>query len=605
MSDPKDKKNAVAADAENNNNSDEKNDKDKKDKAVNNPTQSSAQQTVPQQVAPIQAVPLQPYPPQYTGLPGSPGYYAMPYRPYAPMRPRPVFNGTDSLFAALSFVVGFLLMRYVVWYQTGYFTTAVTIITLGFVTWYLIKRGYKLAVENCINAGVILLLSLVFSFTSNKPIKGWTAVAIICLTAYFVFSVCSDRKLSEYFFKDLTNAVFFPFSGFSYNFSAVFRSRNGGKKGRIANIMIGLAVSIPLFIVVLLLLVSADKAMSNMVENIFDVVTEEMILLIPQFILGIPIAMYLFGMLFISASKRNKDNITDEAYRKSKESGRVLPKSAVFAALMPILLLYALFFFSQLPYFLSGFSGKLPGNLTYADYAREGFFQLVALTVINLVIIIIMQRFSRDSVDKKSFSLRIFSILFSVTTLVLVASALSKMIMYIQSYGLTRARVNATWAIVVIALAFIFIIIKQLFGRFPLIRSIVVTAVLMFGVLAFSRVDYQIAKYNITMYKEGHHKRLDFGYLINSYGVYGLGDEALLYILENDEIGTLQKAAHEQAVEYYGLDVDPHTGRNMWEIDIKEELKYRLSDDNRYRFYNLSSEKLKRLASIKLGIVFD
>ena len=567
---------------------------------------AASAQSVPNPNIPQQQYPRPgQYPPPYAAMPGYPPY-GMPYPiNYAPPKPKPVFTRTDSIFAMLSFVVGFLIMRYMIWYQNGYFTTATAVIMLGFIIWYLVKRGFKLVLHNYINLGIIVLLSTLFSFTSDHAIKGWTVTAILGLSAYLVYSVCSGRRFSEFFFKDQTNSVIFPFNGFGFNFSALGKGKDGSKKGRVGNVLIGLAVSLPLFFIVLVILVSADRAMENIVFDFIDILAEDILLVIPQFILGIPIAMYVFGMMYVGASRRMQEKTTDEAYKKSRESGRVLPKSAVFAALAPILLLYIIFFFSQLPYFLSGFSGKLPNELTYADFARNGFFQLLFLTALNLVLIICMQRYSRDSADHKSVSLRIFSILFSLSTLVLVAVALSKMIMYIQSYGLTRLRVHTTWMIVLIALVFILIIIKQMYNRFPLIRSIVVATLLMFSVLAFGRINYQIAKFNITMYKEGSHKELDFNYLI-----YDLGDESLLYILEHDEMDTLQAALDKQgkgwsSYDGYYYDYYYYYDQDYQILSIKGRISDKLLYRSRYSFYNYSSARLKRLAGIKLGIVFD
>lgn len=67
-----------------------------------------------------------------------------------------------------------------------------------------------------------------------------------------------------------------------------------------------------------------------------------------------------------------------------------MPNAMVYAAVTPICILYVLFFVSQFPYFLGGFTGELAEGFTYAEYARKGFFELCAVCCINFAVIGIM-----------------------------------------------------------------------------------------------------------------------------------------------------------------------------------------------------------------------
>lgn len=509
------------------------------------------------------------------GPPNNPAFPG--FTPYISPRATRTYNKTDAVAAVLVFLIGLLVMRHMIWYPNGLFSTLTVLAGLGIAIWYLVRKQLKFRFENYINIGAILLFSLIFSFTSDGFIKFFTFIVTSGSLAYLIFSVGSGRRFSEFFFRDQSNALMHPFYAFGDNFSAL--SKNSDKKGKSKNVLyiiLGLLVALPLFIIVLVTLASADQAMAKLVDNIFKNISKDIFIIIVQVILGIPIAMYFFGMLYTNGSKLRESDNSDETYTKKSAAGRVLPSAAIYGAILPIIMLYALFFFSQLPYYLSGFSGELPNGFTYVTYAVRGFEQLVFLTVFNLIIITLIQRFARGSAEKKSLSIKILSILLSLSTLVLVASAFSKLIMYIQEYGLTRQRVLSAWLIAVIGIVFVLIIIKQIFGRMPLIRSIVVVSVLMFAVLAFSRIDYQIARFNIEMYKTGKHQELDAEYLVSS-----LGDESLLYIVEHDEIETLQKAYDDRNI----INNNDIVEKGKYYYDYRDE-NGSYYDESRYYYYS-------------------
>ncbi|WP_353960240.1 DUF4153 domain-containing protein, partial [Klebsiella pneumoniae] len=47
--------------------------------------------------------------------------------------------------------------------------------------------------------------------------------------------------------------------------------------------------------------------------------------------------------------------------------------------------------------YLFGGLGTLPENYTYASYAREGFFQLVFVCILNLSMVLICKKYFRDN----------------------------------------------------------------------------------------------------------------------------------------------------------------------------------------------------------------
>jgi len=187
-------------------------------------------------------------------------------------------------------------------------------------------------------------------------------------------------------------------------------------------------------VVVLRLLVSADLAFENFIGRIFDFIHfEKIITYIMQFIFGIPVAFYLYGLIYGNVKGRYADRITTESVDKAAEVIRVAPKLSIYSVLTAFNVIYLLFFTVQAAYLFSAFSGNLPELFTYAEYARRGFFELCAVVGINLGVLIISYLTVKKEQGETPKVLQMETIIISLFTILLIATALSKMVMYINA----------------------------------------------------------------------------------------------------------------------------------------------------------------------------
>lgn len=202
----------------------------------------------------------------------------------------------------------------------------------------------------------------------------------------------------------------------------------------------------------------------------------------------------------------------------------------IYTAVTPVCILYVMFFISQANYFLSAFSGRLPDGYIYSDYARKGFFELCIISMINFAVILIINLLAKKGGRNKPAALKIYSLILCAFTLVMIAVAISKMVIYISAYGLTRLRVYTMWFMVLMAFFFVIIAIKQLRFEFSTAKWTAAVFTVMFAVLCFSRPDAVIAKYNIEMFNAGSLSELD----INS--LFELSDDAVLTAVKSGTI---------------------------------------------------------------------
>jgi len=151
-------------------------------------------------------------------------------------------------------------------------------------------------------------------------------------------------------------------------------------------------------------------------------------------------------------------------------------------------------------------------GLTYAEYARSGFGQLVVVTLLTLSVVAATVRFAPRHSRAQRLALRAALGVLCALTLVIVVSALSRLHLYEEAFGFTRLRLfmNAfeTWLGVLVLLVLLAGI--RLRARW-LAGSVVATAGAALLVLGAVNPDQFVADRNVDRYLATG--KLDVGYL--------------------------------------------------------------------------------------------
>ena len=428
------------------------------------------------------------------------------------------YGSFECVFAWLCLLIGYLFCCAFppTEFPLGTFIVAFICVVTTALT--LIRNKAKIGVLEWFLAFLSLAFSFAFLLNTNTfPTFVSLACALVSY-AFFVYRASGNNAGSG-------NSDFLPLElwralkGFSIlaiadMFRLMFTRKNKSFKA-ILKILIGLiAAVIPTAIVISLL--SYDGRFSELLRNAFSFIIDfdfrEQLLYVS---FGCIIAMYIFGLYAVNTSERKP--LDCEAMRERSERVRFAPLLTVIATLFPLAVVYIFFFVSQWDYYLSAFTGKLPeGVVNYAEYARNGFFELCTVSAINLVIIIAVALFTRRKGNGEKAFLRVVSALFSVMTLVLIGTALAKMYLYINRFGLTEKRLLSSWLMIVIALVFVFIAIRSIFKKFRLFAASTVAVALMCGVLVISDYSSLIANYNVERYISGETDEIDLKALMNA-----------------------------------------------------------------------------------------
>lgn len=258
------------------------------------------------------------------------------------------------------------------------------------------------------------------------------------------------------------------------------KNRPDKSNKKLTAVGLGLLIAMPLLLVVLILLSDADAVFRQMTKKLLDGITIENIMNVLLRIAFIFFASYAF--LSYLCSKTLKEEVKD------RKNGEPLVAITVTGLLT---LLYLFFSGIQIVGLFLG-KLKLPEGYTYAMYAREGFFQLLTVAFLNLVIVLVCLSFFRESKV-----LKIILTVMSLCTFIMMASSAMRMIIYIYYYYMTFLRLLVLWGLTLLALLFLGIVINIFRDKFSLFRYSVVVVTVLYLALSFSHPDYIIASINV------------------------------------------------------------------------------------------------------------
>ena len=510
----------------------------------------------------------------------------MPYpsQPPAIKLPKPTL--ADTLYALVLLILGFCFWDwgYECWLLGSGFGTSVLFLSgiiASFV--YMQVKGIKQNNKSLLMLLVAIAGSLPFALYGQRGINPCLILVESALCLTWVMYSCRtsiSQKLSGLFAGDLLNQVFVvPFANFSRFFTRPFEQLSEKGKGWMPVLfaVLGVIVCIPVLAIVISLLSGADDGFRVFVED-FSKYFEKFDLpqYIFQLILGIPVAAYVFGAVLGNVFQRHTAHLSAKGLLDAFGNAHALPRAAVYLPLVLFVLLYIIFFIAMGSYLFSGLRGELPVVYTYAEYARQGFFQLCAVATINLVILGLIWLFAKRSPSEYPPALRALSSLLALLTCLLIVTAASKMLLYIQTYSLTPLRVYTSWFMLLMFVAFLLLLAWHV-KPFNVARPIIALILIFTLGLGLANTNKMIADYNVDRYLSGQTDKIDVSLL------WDLGDPALpaLYRLEK---GAEDPEIRKNATEYI-----------EWEQDAQKDF----SDIYDYGLTTWGGWQSKNLQSLK------
>lgn len=282
------------------------------------------------------------------------------------------------------------------------------------------------------------------------------------------------------------------------NWKNIYHDVFSHEEGQARKIVWGLVIAFPILLVFAGLLASADPIFADWLKslNIWESIWRVFRTLM----------MTLFVAAFFYLLASDKNHLHEKITKVFK-----LDAVTVGVVLGLVNALFALFVYIQIKYLFGGATFVLGNDITIAEYARSGFFELVRVLILAAVLIIGTHRsFAHHG---SHWVINSLQALFIAQIGVVAASALHRMGIYQDTYGFTTMRLYVEWFIYAVMGALIFsgvaLIAKLQFRRFfqVMLAAVLVVA----SVVSLINVDAVIARENISRFKAD--KGLDMNYI--------------------------------------------------------------------------------------------
>ena len=494
--------------------------------------------------------------------------------PVLPAPPKPALphRATDTLLALLSFVTAFLFFRWGAW---GGMTGVALTYGLFFVsvTAFAGRRAARaLRWDLLLSGATALALAFSFAIYDDPAFHALKMCVVIFLTAWYLCGLYQRSRYSDGSLTALLDVaallIVWPLKYISTSTRTLFRGREG-KKSQAKLVLTGLAAAVPVLVVAGALLSTADAAFEAALKRFLDTIGVTLV----QAFLALALFFPLFSLLF---GLTRGEELTDAAPPAEDRGGRLEPVIAA-SFLGAIALLYLCYLLTQLAYFFNGFKGLLPEAYTAAEYARRGFFELCAVAAINLGLVLLVSGLTKKSTPrptatplaneggykKLSAPVKLLCAFICAFTLALIATAESKMALYVRSFGMTRMRLMVSLFILLLAFSFVLLLAQLFLRRFAYMKALLAAGCALMLCMSFADIDRAVLRYNMWAYEAGELETIDVA------AFRELGDAKVPYLIE-------LSYSEDQEVRVEALD-------QLWNCKVR----YSWTDDNGRLHWNV------------------
>jgi hypothetical protein len=221
----------------------------------------------------------------------------------------------------------------------------------------------------------------------------------------------------------------------------------------------GLLMALPVVFVLILLFAKADLAFSEFIRGIVDIdISQRTIQYLIWLFFSFFTTLGFLSFIFFPGTKKEVTEKPDEVVAHPERGVEVSVFLGIIAAL------FALFIGFQLTYLFGGQTNIVQAGFTYAEYARRGFWELLAVGFIMLIVLLATERFAARE-GKKLLTFVVPALIVIAEVIIVIASAFKRLTLYIDAYGMTEMRFYVAAFIGLILVLFILLAIKFIQAR--------------------------------------------------------------------------------------------------------------------------------------------
>ena len=356
-------------------------------------------------------------------------------------------------------IVGDALLRAMPW---GLNVALGTTVLVGTGAWLVRRHHIKPGPDAAWLAITALLLGLAFLRRDAEMLTAFDAIALVGALA-LAAATLQGEVIAQWYPLDLARGVITASAasivgGFQLLLSDIqwHELPQDDRMRNVRRVLLGVALAAPVLLVFAALFASADQVFSNVLTNVFDFNLESVIS--HTFFMafwGFLVAGYLRWCML----GRPVQGLTLDA----KPITSVVPLATALGLLNTLFLLFVVV---QLRYFFGGAAlVEETSGLTYAEYARRGFFELMTASGLMLPILLGADELVRKGAAPQIRVVRQLSGLLLAFLAVIMVSALQRMRLYVAAFGLSEQRLYATAFMILLVGVFVWFVWTVLRGQ--------------------------------------------------------------------------------------------------------------------------------------------
>ncbi len=370
---------------------------------------------------------------------------------------QPSISAKASLIAGASLALGLLFDYFFYEKAPGIgFPIYVGLILVGL---FVISVYFKKRVDK---QALWLLIPLAF-FSSMVFVRSSILLTFLNIVGSFlllllIVEVSPVRALKRFLAEDYIKIIFLPLQfirPFFQTVASIFKFREAGGKPRVSSQVIkGVVMALPVLLAFLLLFSSADLIFQKYLLNLIHISIDPRIVF--RSILVLCATSGLMGAYAYAFSKKEEAAVSGETKDKLRTVGQI-ETSILLGAVNALFLVFILV---QLTYLFGGEGNIASQGFTYAEYARKGFFELIAVAVISFLLVLATEKYTAKKDTEHTLIFKTLSTALTVQVMLIMASAFKRLLLYEEAYGFTTLRLYSHAFIIFLAIIFVLLLYK-------------------------------------------------------------------------------------------------------------------------------------------------
>ncbi|HZU86046.1 MAG TPA: DUF4173 domain-containing protein, partial [Anaerolineaceae bacterium] len=207
---------------------------------------------------------------------------------------------------------------------------------------------------------------------------------------------------------------------------------------RAAPVLRGVLLAVPVLLVLGGLLAAADPLFSDQIGRMFDWLKFDNMQEFLFRVFYVAVMAFVMTGMYAHAVEHNGPRPDISKQDVSPFLGFI--ESSVVLVLVNLMFLF--FVGLQFIYLFGGQANINTTGFTYADYARRGFFELVTVAVLSLMLYLTLGYITRRETERQKRFFTALVVVELLLVMVMLVSAFNRMALYQEAYGFSELRVQ-------------------------------------------------------------------------------------------------------------------------------------------------------------------